>query len=167
MRISIQLLDNSILVAHNKIMKNKIKKAQVVLVAIDKNSRSFNFLLLKTNAKRGSFWQNVTGKIEEGETIEEGGLREAIEETGLNIHHIVDIINLGLKFEFTDQRERKVHEECFMVILDDLWEVKIDPHEHEAFKWVMLEDISLSSVKYPSNYEALQKAINILRQWVG
>lgn len=146
-------------------MGNKIKKVQVVLAAIDQNSRSFSLLLLKTNKKRGSFWQNVTGKIEEGETFEEGALREAMEETALNTLNIVDIIHLGLPFEFTDQRGRKVHEESFMIILEDKWEVKIDPHEHESFQWVNKKDISSDILKYPSNFEALKKATNILSRW--
>jgi dATP pyrophosphohydrolase len=148
-------------------MANKTKKAQVVLAAIDETSHSFQFLLLQTNERRGSFWQNVTGKVEEGETIEEGGLREAIEETGLAIEGIVDIINLGLVYEFVDQRERKVHEESFLIILDQKWDVKIDSHEHQAFKWVGLSDINAESVKHQSNFETLEKARNILKQWGG
>lgn len=148
-------------------MANKTKKAQVVLAVIDEASHSFQFLLLQTNERRGSFWQNVTGKVEDGETIEEGGLREAIEETGLEIESIVDIINLGLKYEFTDQRERKVHEECFLIILDKKWDVKIDSHEHQNFKWVALKDIHPEIVKHASNFECLEKSISILKHWGG
>jgi ADP-ribose pyrophosphatase YjhB (NUDIX family) len=148
-------------------MGNKIKKVQMILATIDQSSHSFAFLLMKTNKKRGSFWQNVTGKVEEGETFDEGGMREAIEETDLKIHQIVDIIDLNLPFEFIDQHGRQVHEECFMVILEDRWDVKIDPHEHDAFEWVMMKDISSDSVKYSSNFEALQKAMSILRRWGG
>lgn len=148
-------------------MGNKTKKAQVVLAVIDEPCHSFEFLLLRTNEKRGSFWQNVTGKIEDGETFEEGGLREAIEETGLDITHIVDIIGLGLSFDFTDQRGRKVHEECFLIILDQKWKIKIDPHEHEEFKWVSLQEINRESVKHLSNFETLEKAIHLLRHWGG
>jgi 8-oxo-dGTP pyrophosphatase MutT (NUDIX family) len=148
-------------------MANKTKKAQVVLAVIDNTSHSFEFLLLQTNERRGSFWQNVTGKIEDQETIEEGGLREAIEETNLNIEQIVDMINLGLVYEFADKRERKVHEECFLIILDGKWEVKIDPHEHQDYKWVPLKNINQSSVKYESNFETLEKSSKLLRNWGG
>jgi 8-oxo-dGTP pyrophosphatase MutT (NUDIX family) len=148
-------------------MGNKTKKAQVILAVIDESSQSFEFLLLQTNEKRGSFWQNVTGKVEDGETIEEGGLREAIEETGLAIEGIVDIKGLGLTYEFTDSRQRKVHEESFLIILDEKWSVKIDPHEHQAFKWVPLREITRDSVKHQSNYETLAKSIALLRHWGG
>jgi 8-oxo-dGTP pyrophosphatase MutT (NUDIX family) len=161
----IQVLDIPDLVAHNIFMASKTKKAQIVLAVLDDPSHSFHFLLLQTNEHRGSFWQNVTGKIEENETIEEGGLREAIEETQLKIEDIVDIINLGLVYEFIDQKKRNVYEESFLIVLDKKWNVKIDPHEHQAFKWVPLTKINRESVKHLSNYETLEKSSQILRRW--
>jgi 8-oxo-dGTP pyrophosphatase MutT (NUDIX family) len=146
-------------------MDSKRKKAQVVLAAIDEASQSFAFLLLQTNEKRGSFWQNVTGKLEGNETYEEGGLREAIEETNLKIEHIIDIVDLGLSYNFTDQRSHKVHEKCFLIILDKKWDIKIDPHEHQTSKWIGLDDVNSDSVKFSSNLETLQKAQHILKHW--
>jgi 8-oxo-dGTP pyrophosphatase MutT (NUDIX family) len=148
-------------------MANKTKKAQVVIAVIDQPSQSFEFLLLQTNERRGSFWQNVTGKLEDSETFEEGGLREAIEETRLSIESIVDILSLGLKYDFEDQRGRKINEECFLIILDSKWNVTIDPSEHQDFKWVSINDIHRESVKFESNYEPLLKAQNLLRHWGG
>ena len=146
-------------------MEQKTKKAQVVLAAIDEASQNFKFLLLQTNQRRGNFWQNVTGKVEKEETFEEGGLREAIEETELELESIVDLVDLGLEFKFNDQHGRKVQEKCFLIILDKTWPVKIDPKEHEHFKWVSAEEISEGIVKYQSNLETLQKAKLILRHW--
>lgn len=148
-------------------MANKTKKAQMVVAVIDQPSQSFDFLLMQTNEKRGSFWQNVTGKIEEGETFEEGGLREAIEETGLQIEKIVDIIDLKLNFEFCDLRGRDVYEECFLIILDEKWSVKIDPHEHQGYKWINFNEIHRDVVKFESNFEALVKSQKILKHWSG
>lgn len=146
-------------------MANKTKKAQVVLAVIDQESHSFAFLLLQTNEKRGSFWQNVTGKVENNETFEEGGLREAIEETALPVEKIVDLIPLGLTFEFTDSRERRIHEECFLLVLESRWQVKIDPHEHQSFHWVNAEDLRPESVKHASNFECLKKSLSLLTRW--
>jgi len=146
-------------------MEQKTKKAQVILAAIDNTSHNFHFLLLQTNERRGKFWQNVTGKIEGSETFEEGGLREAIEETQLNIESIVDIIDLGIKIDFIDHRGRRVHEKCFLIILDKIWDVRIDPKEHQSFKWINQEDVEEGIVKFRSNLEALEKAKLILRQW--
>ncbi len=148
-------------------MSLKTKKAQVILAAIDQAGHTFNFLLLQTNERRGSFWQNVTGKIEDGETFEEGALREAIEETNLSVESIVDILTLGLKYEFIDQRERKVQEESFLIIMDKKWDIKIDPSEHQNFKWVGINEIIRDSVKYESNYETLLKSQKLLKHWGG
>jgi 8-oxo-dGTP pyrophosphatase MutT (NUDIX family) len=146
-------------------MDMKRKKAQVVIAVIDEAGQSFTFLLLQTNEKRGSFWQNVTGKLDGNETYEEGGLREAIEETNLNIENIIDIVDLGLSYDFTDLRGRKVHEKCFLIILDKKWDIKIDPHEHQSFKWIGLDEINSESVKFSSNLETLQKSQHILKHW--
>ncbi|MGE3609100.1 MAG: NUDIX domain-containing protein [Bacteriovoracaceae bacterium] len=145
-------------------MTIKTRKAQVVIATIDSN-RQFYFLLLQTNKKRGEFWQNITGKVEEGETIEEGALREAIEETGMQIESIVDIIDLGMSYQFNDQHGRKVDEKCFLIILDGKWDIKLDPHEHQNYQWITLDNLSEGSVKYTSNFETLKKAQHILKHW--
>jgi len=158
-------LDNLDQVAHNHFMNQKTKKAQVLLAAIDQASQNFQFLLLQTNEQRGKFWQNVTGKIEGDETFEEGGLREAIEETQLKVETIIDIVDLGLNYEFTDQRGRKVHEKSFLIICDQKWDIKIDPKEHVNFKWIKQDDVEEGIVKFRSNLETLEKAKLILRHW--
>jgi dihydroneopterin triphosphate diphosphatase len=144
-------------------MDKKTRKAQVVLAVIDHDRQSFTFLLLKTNKKRGEFWQNVTGKIEANETYEEGALREAIEETGLKIDSIVDILDLNLEHDFIDNRKRAVHEKSFLIVLDQAWDVKIDSKEHQEFKWVTFKDLSDDLVKYQGNYEALQMSVLLLK----
>lgn len=146
-------------------MEQRTKKAQVVLAAADTVSQSFKILLLQTNERRGRFWQNVTGKIEDHETFEEGALREAIEETQLSLDAIVDMIDLNLSFEFQDSRRRKVFEKCFLFILDETWQIKIDPNEHQDFKWISLSEIKEGIVAFPSNYQTLEKAKKILRHW--
>lgn len=146
-------------------MEQKTKKAQVTIAAIDANSQSFKFLILQTNERRGKFWQNVTGKVEENETFEEGALREAIEETQLKIESIVDLVDLGLSFNFTDKRGRKVHEKSFLIILDQTWEVPLDPHEHINSKWIDQDDVKEGIVKFTTNFETLEKAKLILRHW--
>ena len=148
-------------------MFTKTKKAQVVLAAIDKRRQDFEFLLLRTNKRRGKFWQNVTGKIEREENFEDGGLREAVEETQLNIEMILDIINLNIPIHFTDQWKRNVHEECFLIILDKKWKVKIDPKEHCDFRWVKRKNIKPSDVKFSTHYKVLKKSSLFLKYWEG
>jgi len=146
-------------------MSKKTRKAQVVIAAIDSERQSFSFLLMQTNVRRGSFWQNVTGKIEENETYDEGALREAIEETQLKVESIVDMIDLKLSHNFTDERKRDVHEKSFLFIVDHRWEVSWDPHEHQAYKWVPIEDIHPEMVKHKGNFEAIEQSFKILKSW--
>ena len=146
-------------------MERKTKKAQVVIAVNDQERHSFTFLLLQTNKRRGQFWQNVTGKVENEETFEEGALREAIEETGLNIESIIDFIDLELTHEFIDQHKRSVEEKSFLLILDRTWNVVLDPNEHSQYKWVDINEINHGVVKYPGNYEALEKSIKTILNW--
>jgi lipoyl(octanoyl) transferase len=143
-------------------MAKKTRKAQVVIAGFDAQSQSLRFLLLQTNKRRGEFWQNVTGKVEAGETYEVGALREVIEETKLDPKWITNFIDLKLTHEFTDQWDRKVHEKSYLCLIDRTYEVTIDPHEHENFRWE--KNISRQSVKHEGNFEALSRAIKLIEE---
>lgn len=146
-------------------MDKNTRKAQVVVSLHDQDRQTFSFLLLKTTERRGEYWQNVTGKVEENETFEEAALREAMEETGLQVESIVDIRDLGISHQFTDQYQRKVNEKSFLIILDRPWEIKLDPSEHCEYRWLPLPELSPEVVKFEGNYEALQKSAQLLQHW--
>lgn len=143
-------------------MATKTRKAQVVIAGYDAQSQSLAYLLMQTNKKRGQFWQNVTGKIDAGESYEEGAIREVIEETGLKPESMIHFIDLQLSHEFIDQRKRDVHEKSYLLLVDHLYKVKIDPHEHQDHKWV--KEISRNSVLHLGNFEALEKAQKIISE---
>lgn len=146
-------------------MSIKTKKAQVVIAAPDTEHQHFLFLLLQTNEKRGGFWQNATGKIEEGESFEEGAIREVLEETQLPQDLIMDLVDLEMRHDFLDRWDRQVHEQSFLLVTQEKWDVKIDPEEHQNFRWVPLNEIQRDSVKFEGNYDALKKSCDILRRW--
>ncbi len=137
-------------------MSKKTRKAQVVIVGFNAESQSFCYLLLQTNKKRGEFWQNVTGKIDPGESYEEGALREVIEETKLNPEWIINFIDLKLSHDFIDEKNRNVHEKAFLCLIDRKFEVTIDPHEHQDYRWEELPH--RASVKHLGNFEAIELA---------
>ncbi len=141
-------------------MSKKTRKAQVVICGYDAQSQSLCYLLLQTNQKRGEYWQNVTGKIDEGESFEEGALREVIEETKLDPHWIINFIDLNLSHEFIDDKKRDVHENSFLVLVDRTFAVTIDPHEHMNYRWI--RNVSREVVKHLGNFEALEKAQKII-----
>ena len=63
---------------HNRYMNKR--KVQVVIFRED-NEDVLEFLLLKTNERRGLFWQNVTGSVDNGESYNDAAFREVAEET--------------------------------------------------------------------------------------
>lgn len=143
-------------------MAIKTRKAQVVICGYDAQSQSLAYLLMQTNRKRGQFWQNVTGKIDPGESYEDGALREVVEETGLKAESVVHLIDLKISHDFIDQRNRDVHENAYLLIVDRLYKVKIDPHEHQDHRWE--KEISRASVMHAGNWEALAKARMIMSE---
>ncbi len=143
-------------------MAKKTRKAQVVICGYDAQSQSLAYLLMQTNKKRGQFWQNVTGKIDPGESYEDGALREVVEETGLKPEWLIHFIDLKLSHEFIDQRNRDVHEKSYLAIVDRFYKVKIDPHEHQDHKWE--KEITQNSVLHAGNFEALETAKKLLQE---
>lgn len=136
------------------------RKVQSILFYCDANKQN-QFLLLRTNERRGSFWQNITGGVDEGEAYEAAALREAIEETGLSEENLEELRSLDLHFNFHDQWGNDVHEEVFLIKCKERFDVTIDPKEHQDFKWAAQTELTKDSVKFESNWQALQKAMGL------
>lgn len=129
----------------------KIKrKAQVVLIAPNSQGQ-ISVLLLQTNEKRGNFWQNITGSVEKKEDFLAGATRELKEETGAKLEQ-GEMVELDLCFEFYDRKNRLVEERCFLFMSPCSLNIRIDPKEHQRYRWISLNDIKEDDYKYPSNY---------------
>lgn len=139
----------------------KKRKVQTVLTFCDATKTKY-FLLLKMNERRNHLWQNVTGSLDSGEEFEAAAIREAIEETGLTKDNIKILHKTDLSFEFFDQWKENVIEKVFVIECFDQWSVVLDPDEHEEFKWIKCNAISESSVHFPSNYQALLLAKDLI-----
>ncbi len=132
------------------------KKVQIVIA--NKNE----VLLFKTNKKRGSFWQNVTGSVEGEETFLAGAVREVAEETGLSK---IEFIELTPEFSFKDRWEKDVLEKTFLgLIKEDHPKIIIDPKEHDEFKWHPIVDIVSQNYFYSSNYATFIAAVEKLKK---
>jgi dATP pyrophosphohydrolase len=137
------------------------KKVQVVIIDISRIP--FSLLLLKTNKKRGEFWQSVTGSVENEETYHQGALRELQEETGIETDGLVD---LDFNFEFMDRFQKQVKEQVYLCLLKKTpGEIKISPEEHTDYKWVKVNELSKEDFKFESNYHAFIKAINHCKKY--
>lgn len=125
-------------------------------------NKQIQFLLLQTNEQRGQFWQNITGSVEAGEDYLEAAMREAVEETGVKNENIVDLRDIGMGFEFQDRWGEQAKEKVFVLECGEVFTPVLDPKEHRDFKWTPREELSRASVKYESNWHALEKAMESL-----
>ena len=108
-------------------------------------------LLLKMIPDRGGFWQPVTGSVEPDESIEDGALREAVEETGLSFQGAPVFLNYEFECRWGHARESAVA----LSAPEGQPRVKLDSTEHEAFRWVSPEE-AMATLHFESNRKALQ-----------
>ena len=84
------------------------------------------------------FWDIPGGTIGFGEKIEDALIREITEETGLNIATGKILFCFGYISETIPDR----HQFTLVYACDYIGgEIKLDPQEHQDFKWVTLEEM--------------------------
>lgn len=142
------------------------KKVQAIIFRDRGNY--FEYLLLHTNPKRRSFWQNVTGKVEnKDENLKAAAEREVLEETGIeNPIKIIEKI-YSFKYPVRDELKEKYdfeefEEEVFGIQVEN--DVKIDiesnkSKEHDDFIWC-----SFDGAKELLEYDSNKKALEILNE---
>ncbi len=153
------------------------RKVQVWVACRHPKTQILQFLLLLTHPGRGSFWQPITGGVDEGEAIEVAALRELSEETGLrpqisgeaptpggaeNGGRSTHLQPIPADFQF-ESRGNQVHEFPFFIDISaqnptSLPQIQIDPHEHTDFAWVDAETAG-KRVAFPSNLKVLESII--------
>ena len=132
----------------------KKRKVQVVILAQKSgSSKVTKVLLLQTNKKRGGFWQNVTGSVERYERFHKAALREVWEETGLKDNDMEAFIDLKIEHKFLSQKGYPVTEKSYAIVVQEQ-KIKIDPREHQRYKWHPIKSIRSSNYKFPTNFES-------------
>ncbi len=121
------------------------------------NSRTSEVLLLKTQERgeHGSFWQPVTGSVEEGETLEQAALREATEETALRFAGPPRSLDYSFEFEGWGKLRRETAFWLETAEGREKLEVKLDPKEHKDFRWAPIKQAE-GELKFETNREALR-----------
>lgn len=115
-------------------------------------------LLLKVKTEQLSFWQPITGGIENGESSEIACIREIFEETGLEIE-LTKLLQVGHHTVVIDED---------LTILKTLFLVKTkqkDIHisdEHIDFMWTEVKKVP-DILYWQSNQETFQKILEKLR----
>jgi len=140
----------------------------VQVIIFTETTAQREFLLLKRLAYDMTFWQAVTGSLEEGETHRQAAVREVQEETGI-ICLDTDLIDLHLTnvFEIAPAWRAKfspgtTHNEevCFALKVESC-EIQLDAREHIAYMWVNYET-AVSMLYWESN----KKAFAVLQQFL-
>ncbi|MCA9496528.1 MAG: NUDIX domain-containing protein [Nanoarchaeota archaeon] len=138
------------------------KKVQAIIFR--DRGHYFEYLLLHTNPQRRSFWQNVTGKVEnENEDLKSAIIREVFEETGIeNPQRIIDNI-YSFKYPVREEFKEKYgfdefEEEVFAMEVENNTVINIDSNkskEHDDFIWCSY-DGAHELLEYDSNKKALE-----------
>ena len=119
---------------------------QVLIYPVRKINEEWEYLMLQRVKNRGGFWQGVTGAPENGETLSEGAKRELYEETGYSslnltktdISYIIPMEDRWKDIYPEDTKE--IPEYLFIAKIDESGPPKIDPIEHNAWKWCSYEE---------------------------
>lgn len=115
-------------------------------------------LLLRTNAARGSFWQPVTGTVEDHEGFFEAACREPLEETGFSFKAPPQ--DTGFEFEFSS-RFGEALERVFVLEVAEPVPPKLDPREHQDYQWTTPAK-ALGLLRFPSNVEGLKQSYRLV-----
>ena len=116
--------------------------------------------MLKRVKKRGGFWQGVTGAPENEETLSEGAKRELFEETGYNPLNIIKtdisyIIPMEDRWkDIYPEGTTEIPEYLFIAKIEESNPPKIDPIEHNDWKWCSYEE-AMNLLKWEDNKRAL------------
>lgn len=109
------------------------------------------------------FWQSVTGSVEAGESLGHAARRELLEETGLSDEG--ELVRTGVSRLFKiDPRwldrypsgVTKNIEHEWRYCLPNEQEIRINPREHSAYRWMPVEE-AIDAVWSWTNREALEE----------
>lgn len=142
----------------------------LVYPAMYDNSR-WKYLLLRRvpQPKLGfeSFWQGVTGGLEEGETPLQAAARELSEETGF-IDIELKYVDYSYSFPIRKEWRHKyaldakdIVEHVFVAYVD-LNQTPRLSKEHDEYQWCSLQE-AMSLLKYPENLTGLQRCEEYLQ----
>jgi len=141
---------------------------QVLIYPVRKNDENWEYLMLKRVKNRGGFWQGVTGAPENNETLSEGAIRELYEETAYSplnliktdISYIIPMEDRWI--DIYPEGTKEIPEYLFIAKIDDPSPPKIDPIEHNDWKWCTFEE-AMDLLSLEDNKRALEYVQKFLR----
>jgi 8-oxo-dGTP pyrophosphatase MutT (NUDIX family) len=86
-----------------------------------------------------NFWEMPGGKVDPGETLRQGLHREVFEETGLTVIEVT--AKLTEKRWQSPRTGENWAQYCYVVKVQQPAEVKLDPVEHQDWRWCTQEEV--------------------------
>ena len=135
---------------------------QVLIYPVRKVAKDWEYLMLKRVNNRGGFWQGVTGAPEDEETLFEGASRELFEETGFKLKS-VKLIKTDMSYiipmedrwrDIYPEGTKEIPEYLFIAKINESRPPKIDPIEHNEWKWCSYEE-AMNLLSLEDNKRAL------------
>jgi len=141
---------------------------QVLVYPVRRINDGWEYLMLKRVENRGGFWQGVTGAPDNGETLTDGARRELFEETGYrsitllhtDVSYIIPMEDRWINIYPKGTTE--IPEYLFIAKIYQSDSPKIDPIEHDDWKWCSYEE-AMNLLSLEDNKRALEYVQELLR----
>jgi len=141
---------------------------QVLIYPVRKSNEKWEYLMLKRVDNRGGFWQGVTGAPENDETLSETAKRELYEETAYSplnliktdISYIIPMEDRWI--DIYPEGTKEIPEYLFIAKIDGSSPPKIDPIEHNDWKWCSYEE-----AKELLSLEDNKRALDFVHMFLG
>ncbi len=139
--------------------RTDFRRPESVLVVV--YTRDGDFLVLE-RVSPAEFWQSVTGTLRWGESTAAAATREVCEETGIDSAAIRDAgrshsfpILPAWRDRYAPGVDENLEHLCYLE-LQVRPEIRLNPAEHVAFRWLTLED-AISQLSSWTNRDALRR----------
>ena len=127
-------------------------------------TQSPQLLTVKRAADEKAFpdhWELPGGKVDPGETIREGLVREIFEETGLVV---ADVIGKLSEVRWTSPKGQAWLQYTYVVTVRQPVEVRLDPVEHGEWRWSFEEDVAGLGLRLPNQVKLMAEAFGFERE---
>ncbi len=129
-----------------------------VVGAVIINNESILFVRRAKDDFMGGIYELPSGKVDAGEGLFEALKREVLEETNLVIS---DIIGLCNTFDYKSKSGVRTRQFNFIVSVENIDTLQLDPKEHDLYEWVSFEDVDSSEIIDDMMRSIARKVISI------